>query len=323
MKFWIYVNGEVPGCFTVSELAAIPGFSSTTLVCPAEGEILEKNWRRAGEFPDIMPALQELARKQQPPPPPEAPAPADVDKLLDSASHRLFSHVADLMKELEGRREEKALVLSLQRQILDLKGQLQEARESCAQMESRMPRILELEQAQRQSDDHIHALEASLKGRDKAVAEQRVQLEKAKTDLENAKRRLSETANDLAIRNRLVDKLSRDLTEKEVNLAKALGIIRRLEEDLNRICPESISEAARQQIESLSAPAQDKAKETAPKAQSKQPTEELRAKPLTFTTDEPAQLPEVVPPPIQPSQQPAAQNALVDFLKQFINNKQA
>ena len=46
MKYWVYMNGEVPGSFTAAELAGLTGFSMTSLVCPAEGEILDKNWRR-------------------------------------------------------------------------------------------------------------------------------------------------------------------------------------------------------------------------------------------------------------------------------------
>jgi hypothetical protein len=57
MRYWAYMNGEVPGSFTAAELAALPGFSMTTLVCPAQGEIAEKNWRRAGEFGDVAAAL--------------------------------------------------------------------------------------------------------------------------------------------------------------------------------------------------------------------------------------------------------------------------
>jgi hypothetical protein len=114
MRYWAYMNGEVPGSFTAAELAALPGFAMTTLVCPAQGEIAEKNWRRAGEFGDIAAAVAARARVLPPPPPePEAAAAAaasmsaDVDSLIDSASTKLFSHVADLVKELENRREER------------------------------------------------------------------------------------------------------------------------------------------------------------------------------------------------------------------------
>lgn len=153
MKYWVYMNGEVPGSFTPAELAALPGFSMTTLVCAAEGEILEKNWLRAGEFSDIAPLItaQEMRAPQAKPTPVASPS-VDVDAMIDTASTRLFSHVADLMKELENRREEKALGLSLQRQIVDLKGQLQDSREKAAMAESRLPRITELEEARRKDE---------------------------------------------------------------------------------------------------------------------------------------------------------------------------
>jgi len=324
MRFWIYLNGEVPGCFTPAELATLNGFSGTTLVCPAEGEVLEKNWRRAGEFPDLMPTLQNLAAGQQPAPPPEAPA-MDVDKLLDSASHRLFGHVADLMKELEHHREEKALILSLQRQVMDLKDQLQGEHERFGKLEARMPRLEELEASQRKYEDRIQGLEATVQGRDRAAAELRIQLEKTKNELENAKRNLGETANDLSIRNRLVEKLNHDLTEKEVSLTKALSLLRRLDEDLDTIHPDALSEH-REQIQAL---AGGKMEPQAALPATQDPTVEAGAaakaavEPASalvraaYTTDEPPKLPEVIVPP--PPDQPAAHNALVDFLRKVIN----
>ncbi|HAM34985.1 MAG TPA: hypothetical protein DEB40_12025 [Elusimicrobia bacterium] len=309
MRFWVYINGEVPGSFSPEELSKLSGFSGTTLVCPAEGEILEKNWRRAGEFSEIMPLLAELSRQQQPPPPAEPPAPADVDKLLDNASHRLFSHVAELMKELENRREEKALVLSLQRQIMDLKDQLLQAREQNAKLETNLPRLAELEASQRQSDDRISSLEATLHGREDALAQLRMQLEKTRGELETAKRRFTETANDLTIRNRLVDKLSRDLTEKEVSLAKALSLIRRLEEDLNRICPDAIQPESREQIQQLST---SKEGNGAKPSAAVDPDAPPRP---SYTTDEP-RIPANAAAPLP--EQPAAQTALTNLLKKLI-----
>ena len=124
MKYWTYMKGEVPGSYEPAALAALPGFTQTTLVCPGEGEIADKNWRRAGEFDDIVRAL----KTQQSMTPPSAPLGApptsnEVDALLDTASTRLFSHVADLMKELETRRDEKSLIVSLQHQISVLKSE--------------------------------------------------------------------------------------------------------------------------------------------------------------------------------------------------------
>ena len=40
MKYWTYIKGEVPGSYEPAALAALPGFTMTTLVCPGEGEIV-------------------------------------------------------------------------------------------------------------------------------------------------------------------------------------------------------------------------------------------------------------------------------------------
>jgi len=63
-----------------------------------------------------------------------------------------------------------------------------------------------------------------------------MQLEVTKNELETAKRPPQRDHQRPGHPDKLVDKLSHDLTENEVNLAKALGVIRRLEEDLNRLC---------------------------------------------------------------------------------------
>ncbi|MBI4061711.1 MAG: hypothetical protein HY403_09800 [Elusimicrobia bacterium] len=97
----------------------------TSLVCPGEGEIAEKNWRRAGEFEDIARAVEAREAALPPPAPLGAPPTASgADAFLDAAGTRLYAHVADLMKELETRREEKSLIAALQRQIAELKRQL-------------------------------------------------------------------------------------------------------------------------------------------------------------------------------------------------------
>ncbi len=323
MRYWVYMNGEVPGSFTPAELSALPGFLMTTLVCPAEGEILEKNWRRAGEFSDIAPLVTAQEMRAPPAKPaPVAPAPSlDVDAMIDTASNRLFSHVADLMKELENRREEKALGLSLQRQIVDLKGQLQESREKTAMAESRLPRISELEEARRKDEARLQAVETELKTHESAMGDLRVQMEKAKMELDTTRRRLSETANDLTIRNRLVDKLSHDLTDKELSLAKSLAVIRRLEEDLNRICPapsfnEPPEEARHDGLPPVA--------EAAPAPIASQPDTRpsgtvIPFERAAFTTDEPPP----TPPFLEPNpQSPAAQHALVDFFKKFMTKDQ-
>ncbi|MBI3564125.1 MAG: hypothetical protein HY079_02895, partial [Elusimicrobia bacterium] len=225
MRYWAYMNGEVPGSFTAAELAALPGFTMTTLVCPAQGEIAEKNWRRAGEFSDIARAV--AARESAPPPAPvtgasvaaeaAAGAASDVDAMIDTASTRLFSHVADLMKELETRREEKALIVSLQRQIAALKDELTQTRERADMLELRLPRIAQLEESTRKQHEAVESLQQSLQSREQALNDARIAAEKTKNELEATKRRLTETVNDLAMRNRLVDKLSKELSEKELS----------------------------------------------------------------------------------------------------------
>ncbi len=162
-----------------------------------------------------------------------------MDALIDSASTKLFSHVADLMKELENRREEKGLIISLQRHVAALKDELAQTRERSNLLEMRLPRIAELEESHRKNLTALESLQTSLLDArvEQSLNDARVAAEKSKNESEAAKRRLQETVNDLAVRNRLVDKLSKELSEKELSLAKSLGVIRRLEEDLNRLCP--------------------------------------------------------------------------------------
>ncbi|MBI4376086.1 MAG: hypothetical protein HY549_06510 [Elusimicrobia bacterium] len=235
------MNGEVPGSYTPEELTALSGFTATTLVCPAEGEILEKNWRNSGEFDDIIRALHERDQKSPPAAPVSAPDPglaaAGVNHLIDTTGARLFNHVANLMKELETRQEERNLIVSLQRQVIDLREQLNDYKRKTGELESKIPRIAELEQALLKEEAKSENLQAAVKKSETSLSESRFELEKVRIELEGARKRLAETSNDLAIRNRLVDKLSRDLSEKEVSLAKALDLIRRLEDDLGSIHP--------------------------------------------------------------------------------------
>jgi len=238
MKYWTYMKGEVPGSYEPADLAALPDFSMTTLVCPGEGEIAEKNWRRAGEFDDIVRAIDAHQANVPPAAPLGAPPTSnEVDALLDTASTRMFSHVADLMKELEAHRDEKSLIISLQRQISALKQELNSARETATMLEIRIPRIAELEEAQRKDQAQLAQLQANLIARESQYNEVRMAYERMRGEFDAAKRRLQETDGNLSIRNRLVDKLSKELSDKELSLAKALGVIRRMEEDLNRLCP--------------------------------------------------------------------------------------
>lgn len=211
MKYWVYRNGEVPGSFSSEELAALPGFSMTTLVCPAEGEILEKNWRRAGEFPDIIPHLREKDKRQEPSPPiaqsDAAPA-VNIDAFLDSTETRLFGHVAQLIKELGNRREERALIDELQNRLLE---------------------------AERSGKAQQLAWEAARKKAEETIAALRQELENSRNELTQTQDRLAETASELDARSHLAEKLSAELAEKELRLAKSLAMIQRLEQALQRL----------------------------------------------------------------------------------------
>jgi hypothetical protein len=338
------MNEEVPGSYSAEELAALPGFSMTTLVCPAEGEIAEKNWRRAGEFADIADAV--AARERATPPPPSAAAATasaaasastDVDALIDTASTKLFSHVADLMKELENRRDDKSLITSLQRQIAAIKEELSQTRERSNLLEMRLPRLTELEEAHRKNVATIESLQSSLLTREQSLNEARIAAERNKNEADAAKRHLQESVNDLVVRNRLVDKLSKELSEKELSLVKSLGVIRRLEEDLNRLCPDPAIVASLAAVAAARpVPAEEPplpyapavpeppahtgpeippAPEPQPQAPAPQPRAEA-AVPQAYTLDEPPPTPpylEAMPP----SEPPKAQKALVNFIKRI------
>lgn len=340
MKYWTYMKGEVPGSYEPADLVALPDFSMTTLVCPGEGEIAEKNWRRAGEFDDIVRAAEFRASQTPPPAPLGAPPTSnEVDALLDTASTRLFSHVADLMKELETRRDEKSLIVSLQRQISTLKNEIARMREAATALEIRIPRIAELEEAQKKDHAALAQLQASLTARENQLNELRVTAERMRGELDAAKRRVQETDNDLGIRNRLVDKLSHDLSEKELSLAKALGVIRRMEEDLNRLVPSAdllkSGHAARDPLGPVApprAPAPPPPPAPAPEPVSFEPlapVEPVANKilsvpefktpvppPVTgsFTNDDPPPPPPYLEPH-HPTEPPKAQQALMSFLR--------
>jgi hypothetical protein len=360
MRYWAYLNGEVPGSFSPEQLATVPGFTGTTLVCPAEGEIDEKSWRRAGEFEEIASAL---AARPEPAPlsapavaasaaasvaatAAAAPTPTDVDAMLDSASSKLFHHVADLMKELENRREERALVVSLQRQIAALKDELAQARDRAGADGLKLARLAELEESARKDQTAIESLRSGLQAREQAHNEARASLEKTKNELEATRRRQAEAYNDLAVRNRLVDKLSKDLTDKELSLAKSLGVIRRLEEDLNRLCPSPAALAAAPPLAPAAPPLEPPAVAAVPAAApiltaapapppvpvAAEPESvrelsvpaapapaapEAPAAPLpTVTADEPPQAPPYLEPP-HAADRGKPQQALAAFLKRF------
>ncbi len=314
MRYWAYINGEVPGSFSPEQLAAAQGVSGTTLICPAEGEIDEKSWRRAGEFEEVARALaaRDAAAAARPAVAAPTAVPAgELDEMLSSASTRLFGHVADLMKELESRREEKALVVSLQRQISALKDELAKTQERAAMLELRGSRLQELEDAAVRDQGAIQTLRSNLQSREKELNEARLALARAKNELEATRRRQAEAVNDLSVRNGLVDKLSKDLADKELALAKAMSVIRRLEEDLHRLLPGFVP-----------APPAEADREPGPAA----PVHELsvpvapppEAAPLpAVTADEPPPAPGPLEPP-RAADAAKPHQALAAFLQRFL-----
>ena len=243
MKYWAYVDGRVPGSFTPRELSELPGFGMTTLVCPAEGEIQDRNWKRAGEFDELARELNSRPAGSPPAPPGSAPALAkaaaasDVDSVIDAAGAKLFGHVAALMHELESRREERELSASLQRQLSALKDELRQSREREGLLELRAARAAELDAALERERTAAQAAHDALRSREQGLAELRASAERATAELEDRTRRVRELESDLAIRNGLVEQLSRQLTEKELSLAKSLGVISRLEAQLRALSP--------------------------------------------------------------------------------------
>ena len=252
MKYWAYLRGEVPGCYTPEDLVQLPDFAPSILVCPAEGEIAEKNWRRASEIPEILKAAG-AADHAQGSAKPASSASTDVNAFIDATGTKLFQHVSRIVKELENRREEQELLRRLELEIMNLKSRLEESDvrliEKDAYLKSEKNRIADLEKSLAQEKERGQALEASAAREGQQTAALRVAFEKLRAEQENLHKRLSDVQNDLAIRNRLVNKLSLELTEKELQLAKSLGIIRKLEEDLPQMGPaaEAVRDSSRPQ----------------------------------------------------------------------------
>ncbi len=168
MRYWIYLNGEVPRSYAAHELNGLPGFSQTTLVCPSEG-VQEKSWRRAAEFPELAAAFEHRQGTTAPAPPVDGSSLSDVNAFLDKAEDRLLGHVARLKQQLQSSREHQALIQALQREVAALSRDL------------------------------------------KLAHEQRLELDRLKVAAELARR---------------------ELVDKDAALAKAVAIVRRLEEAL-------------------------------------------------------------------------------------------
>ncbi len=238
MKYWVYLDGKVPGAYSPAELQRLSGFSMTTLVCQAEGEIQDKNWRYAGEFSDIA----QLAKRQSGQPAPPLSAQGSLSGLknsgevLESAEAKIFLHVKDLMQEVGDARHSRELIVSLQSQIEGLTRDLKRGLEEKSALEKRAG-ILEKDGArlQKESQEKIERLEASLWERGESLSALKSDLEQARFQADKLKMQLEEALEDLTIRNSLVNRLAKDLSEKEKSLAKSLEIIERLEGELKGI----------------------------------------------------------------------------------------
>ncbi len=55
MKYWVYIDNEIKGPFEKEELLKLPGFNSSTLICPQSPvEEETKEWKEAGSFPEFF-----------------------------------------------------------------------------------------------------------------------------------------------------------------------------------------------------------------------------------------------------------------------------
>lgn len=238
MKYWVYIEGNVPGAYSPDELARISGFSMTTLVCPAEGDIQEKNWRYAGEFTDI--AQMNRKKSSQPLSPLSAQnalaGSKNPNEALDLAEAKIFLHVKDLMREVESARQSQDLLVSLQNQVEGLRRDLGQGLSEKTVLEKKIAQMeKDLARLEKDGRENVERLEATLKAREESLSEVKADLERMRSQADNAKIQLKEANEDLAIRNGLVNRLSKDLSEKEKSLEKSLEIIRRLEGELKAI----------------------------------------------------------------------------------------
>ncbi|MFH2203189.1 MAG: hypothetical protein ABIJ96_08760 [Elusimicrobiota bacterium] len=240
MKYWIYMNGEIPGSYEPEELVALPGFQETAMVCPAAGGVEDRSWRRAGQFPDIIEA-SEHQRASRPPaifdPRPE-PGPAQgPDDMLNDASSKIFGHVTDLMKELENRREERALCQSLQRQLIEAKNELQALRERGQYLQERVDLLPGFQKRENKLEEKIHQLEADAREHEDAFSQLDAKAKELASELNKTKKSERDLSTDLVRQSRLSDELNAKLAEKELQLARAFGIISKLESMLGDILP--------------------------------------------------------------------------------------
>ena len=261
MRYWVYMNGEVPGSYEPEELAALPGFGETSMVCPTEGAEAERNWRHAGQFPDILSAVRQ-AKAARPPAAPSSGIEAslaagtaavakDADDILNDSGARIFRHVTELMKELDDRREERALTQSLQRQALSLKNEIMALRERIAYLEERAELIPGFEEREKGLQDSITRLRGDLQERDRSIAELEGRLKSSAEELERGRRSAQGLSDDLKAQARLAEELGAQLAAKEFTLAKAFSLIRRLETLLGEMLPAGAQTELRRESQEL------------------------------------------------------------------------
>lgn len=252
MRYWVYINGEVPGSYEPDELAAIPGFGEAALVCPATSDLAERRWERAGVFPDINEALR--AHERAPLVPLKAPPatraedpvrPLSPDDVLNDSSQRIFRHVTELMKELENRREERALTQSLQRRVAELTGELNALRERATYLQSRSDLIPGFQDRERELQEALARARADLHETRGGAERLDADLAKTASDLLATRRHLEEARAESAEREKHLSSVSKRLSEKEASLAKAFGVIRRLEETLGELLPGAMAGISR------------------------------------------------------------------------------
>lgn len=297
MRYWVYINGEVPGSYEPEELAAIPGFGDAALVCPASSDLAERRWERAAVYPDITEALRLRAKAPLAPlEPPRATRAEDPvralspDDVLNDSSQRIFRHVTELMKELENRREERAVTQALQRKVGELTNELTALRERAAYLQSRSDLVPGFQDRERELQEALARARADLHETRAGAERLDADLAKSASDLLTTRRHLEEAKAEAAEREKHLAQLSKRMAEKEASLAKAFGVIRRLEESLGDLLPGVMAGVSR------SVP---RAPEPAPEA-APEPVAEIGPQPVTPTSEpEPAELVTLaeVPPP--------------------------
>ncbi|MFH1726283.1 MAG: hypothetical protein ABII00_16865 [Elusimicrobiota bacterium] len=255
MRYWVYINGEVPGSYEPDELAATPGFTETSMVCPAAGGIEERHWRHAGQLPEILDALRRRVAAERPLPPeaPEAEAPGAAEPgmakgpndILSDSSNRLFRHVSELMKELENRRAERALTQSLQRQIVELNNELLAMRERNAYLQERADLIAGFQDREKKLQDNLTRMRSDAAQRERKIDELEGLIVELRRELEETHRGEASVSRGLERQTRVCDDLTKELADKEFTLAKSFGVIRRLEELLGDMLPASVAGIAR------------------------------------------------------------------------------